>query len=38
MNDPVTENRLLLNRRHFFSRTSAGLGSIALGSLLSRVI
>ncbi|MGI9470157.1 MAG: DUF1501 domain-containing protein [Rubripirellula sp.] len=36
MPDPITDSRLLQNRRHFFSRTSAGLGSIALGSLLSR--
>lgn len=34
--DPLTRSRLDLNRRHFFSRSSAGLGSIALSSLLSR--
>ena len=32
----LAEASLAENRRHFFSRTSAGLGSIALGSLLNR--
>lgn len=36
MPDPITENHLLQTRRHFFGRSSAGLGSIALGSILSR--
>lgn len=36
MPDPITENHLLQTRRHFFGRASAGLGSIALGSMLSR--
>jgi hypothetical protein len=33
--DPRREQRLLLTRRHFFSRTAAGLGAAALGSLLN---
>src|SRR6185295_1876106 len=33
--DPIRENRLLINRRHFFSRTAAGIGAAALGSLLN---
>ncbi|MEO0447408.1 MAG: DUF1501 domain-containing protein, partial [Verrucomicrobiota bacterium] len=33
---PLQDARLMMNRRHFFSRTSSGLGSIALGSLLSQ--
>src|SRR5688500_10824655 len=33
--DPRREQRLLLTRRHFFSRTAAGLGTAALGSLLN---
>lgn len=33
--DPITESQLLENRRQFFGRTSAGIGSIALASLLN---
>jgi hypothetical protein len=33
--DPRREQRLLLTRRHFFSRTATGLGAAALGSLLN---
>src|SRR5687768_499531 len=33
--DPRREQRLLLTRRHFFSRTAAGIGAAALGSLLN---
>lgn len=33
--DPRREQRLLLTRRHFFSRAAAGLGTAALGSLLN---
>src|SRR6266404_3473541 len=33
--DPIEERRRLLTRRHFFSRTSTGLGAAALSSLLS---
>ncbi len=33
--DPRAQNRLLLARRHFFSRSATGLGSIALASLLT---
>jgi hypothetical protein len=33
--DPLDERRLLITRRHFFSRSSAGIGMAALGSLLS---
>src|SRR5438093_7433413 len=32
---PFSERKLLLTRRHFFSRTSTGLGLAALSSLLS---
>jgi hypothetical protein len=32
--NPLLENRLLLTRRHFFSRASTGLGVVALASLL----
>lgn len=32
--DPALENQLLLTRRHFFSRAGAGLGLMALASLL----
>lgn len=35
MMDPHDEHKLLINRRHFFGRTSAGIGSLALGSLLN---
>ena len=34
--DPRIENRLLINRRHFFGRASVGIGSIALASLLGQ--
>ena len=34
--DPITEARLNINRRHFFGRSATGVGSLALGSLLSR--
>src|SRR5438034_5726961 len=33
--DPIDERKRLLTRRHFFSRTSTGLGAAALSSLLS---
>ena len=33
--DPIDERQRLLTRRHFFSRTSTGLGAAALSSLLS---
>ena len=33
--DPRREQRLLITRRHFFSRTATGLGAAALGSLLN---
>jgi hypothetical protein len=33
--DPLDEYRLLLTRRHFFSRCSLGIGTAALASLLS---
>ena len=33
--DPIEERKRLLTRRHFFSRTSTGLGAAALASLLS---
>src|SRR5437667_6585052 len=33
--DPIAERKRLLTRRHFFSRTSTGLGAAALSSLLS---
>lgn len=32
--NPLLEHRLLLNRRHFFSRTGLGLGTLGLASLL----
>jgi hypothetical protein len=34
--DPLHERRLLLTRRHFFGRTAAGIGTVALASLLNR--
>jgi len=34
MFDPLLQQRLLLNRRHFFGRTAAGIGVAALASLL----
>jgi hypothetical protein len=34
-NNQILEDGLRLNRRHFFSRTSLGLGSLALASVLS---
>ena len=33
--DPMDEYRLLLTRRHFFSRCSLGIGTVALASLLN---
>lgn len=33
--DPRREQRLLLTRRHFFSRTAAGIGAAALGSIMN---
>ncbi|HEV3257604.1 MAG TPA: DUF1501 domain-containing protein [Gemmataceae bacterium] len=33
--DPLSEQRLLLTRRHFFGRTATGIGVAALASLLS---
>lgn len=33
--DPIREQQLLINRRHFFGRTAAGLGAAALGSMLN---
>ncbi|MEX2286128.1 MAG: DUF1501 domain-containing protein [Planctomycetaceae bacterium] len=34
--NPFLEDRLLINRRHFFSRASTGIGTLALASLLDR--
>jgi hypothetical protein len=36
MNDPLTDQRLLINRRHFFGKTATGVGAAALASLLDR--
>jgi len=33
--NPLRESELLINRRHFFGRTAAGLGAAALGSLVN---
>ncbi len=33
--DPRREHELLINRRHFFGRTAAGIGAAALGSMLN---
>jgi hypothetical protein len=33
--DPINEQQRLITRRHFFSRTAAGIGTAALGSLLN---
>lgn len=33
--DPIREQQLLINRRHFFGRTAAGIGAAALGSILN---
>ena len=33
--DPVEQAKLLLTRRHFFGRSSAGLGAAALTTLLA---
>lgn len=33
--NPFAEQQLLITRRHFFSRTAAGIGAAALGSLLN---
>ena len=34
--NPLLENRLSINRRHFFGRASAGIGTAALASLFNR--
>ena len=34
--DPLLESQLLMNRRHFFSKTATGIGGMALGSLLNQ--
>lgn len=34
MSNPLLENRLNINRRHFLGKLSLGIGSVALGSLL----
>ena len=36
MHDPITDHRLLINRRHFFGKTATGIGAVALGSLLEK--
>jgi hypothetical protein len=33
--NPLSEQRLLMTRRHFFGRTATGIGAAALGSLLN---
>jgi hypothetical protein len=33
--DPIREQQLLINRRHFFGRTAAGIGAAALGSIMN---
>jgi len=33
--DPLREQSLLINRRHFFGRAATGIGALALGSLLN---
>src|SRR5688500_1033550 len=33
---PITERQLLINRRQFFGRLATGIGTAALGSLLSK--
>ena len=33
--NPLLESGLQINRRHFFSRSSTGIGAIALASLLN---
>ena len=33
--NPLRERELLINRRHFFGRSAAGIGAAALGSLLN---
>ncbi|HEY0549271.1 MAG TPA: sulfatase, partial [Verrucomicrobiae bacterium] len=33
--DPIRENQLLVNRRHFFGRMATGIGTAALGSVLN---
>jgi hypothetical protein len=35
--DPIDERKNLLTRRHFFSRTSTGLGAAALASCSLRI-
>ena len=34
--NPITDNQLMVNRRQFFGRSTVGIGSAALGSLLAR--
>ena len=34
MEEHLLNERLKLNRRHFFSKLSAGIGTLALGSLM----
>ena len=34
--DPITESHLQINRRHFFGRSAAGIGTAALASLLNK--
>ena len=33
--DPIRESELIETRRHFFGKTSAGIGTAALGSLMN---
>ena len=33
--NPIRENQLLVNRRHFFGRMATGIGTAALGSMLN---
>ena len=34
--DPLTESRFQINRRHFFGRSAAGIGTAALATLLNK--
>ncbi len=34
LNDPILNEKLKMNRRHFFSSLSIGMGTVALGSLM----
>ncbi|MGC6565433.1 MAG: DUF1501 domain-containing protein, partial [Akkermansiaceae bacterium] len=36
MSDPVSQSRLLLNRRHFFGKSANGIGIAALASMLDQ--